>query len=64
MTAAATIAGLEADDDVLVELGLAARRRLCRRDRPTPHVGERLAEISDEPLFLGPVLRPTAMSRR
>ena len=52
----AALAGLEANDDVLVEIGLAARRRLCRRDRLTLHVGERFAEISDEPLFLGPTV--------
>ena len=49
----AALAGFEPQHDVVVELGFAADRRLRHRDRPVFHVGERPAEIADEPILLG-----------
>ena len=46
-------AGLEPDHDILIEVGLAIRRRLRHGDRPVLHVGKRLAEVADKPPFLG-----------
>jgi len=47
----AAFAGFEPDHDVLGEIRFAAERRLCNGNRPVLHVGERLVEVAEVPVF-------------